>query len=114
MYGRRATAVVGPFEWETCNFLDMGCEFAGSPERRVGRLGGTRLPAYLRFDLGMRRHWHLNLGRAEAQLGVYASVSNVLGRRNLLTRTIDPVSGDWAWVEMRSRVPLVVGLDWRF
>ena len=27
-------AVEGPFEWEACNLLDQGCEFAGSPALR--------------------------------------------------------------------------------
>ena len=114
VFGRRATAVLGPFEWEGCNVMDLGCEFAGSPEQRVEPLGATRLPPYLRLDLGARKHWHLEVGPTDTQLGLYASVTNVLGRRNLLTRTLDPLSGDWSWIEMRSRVPLVVGLDCRF
>lgn len=113
-FGRRATALVGPFEWEACNLLDLGCEFAGSPDEYAERLGATRLPPYLRLDLGARKHWHLDLAGMDGQIGLYASVTNVMGRRNFLTRTLDPLSGDRAWVEMRSRVPLVIGLDWRF
>lgn len=114
VFGRRATALVGPFEWEACNLLDLGCEFAGSPDEHAEPLGATRLPAYLRLDVGARKHWHLDFAGTDGQIGLYASVTNVLGRRNLLTRTLDPLSGDWTWVEMRSRVPLVIGLDWRF
>ena len=114
VFGRRTTAAVGPFEWEACNLMDLGCEFAGSPEQRAEPLGGTRLPAYLRLDVGARKHWHIQVGGTDAQLGLYGSVTNVLGRRNLLTRTLDPRTGEWEWIEMRSRVPLVIGLDWRF
>jgi hypothetical protein len=112
--GRRTTAVDGPFEWEGCNLGDQGCEFAGSPQRRHEPLGGTRLPAYLRVDLGVRRHWHLRLGGRTGMLGVHATVTNLLDRRNLLTVRVDPATGAREPVEMRARGPLVAGIDWRF
>ena len=113
-FGRRTTPLVGPFEWEACNLLDRGCEFAGSPQRRAAPLGSLALPAYLRVDAGARKHWHLRAGGREMLVGVYASVTNVVGRQNLLTASVDPVTGETALIEMTSRVPLVVGMDWRF
>ncbi|HEV7589775.1 MAG TPA: TonB-dependent receptor [Longimicrobium sp.] len=112
--GRRTTAVSGPFEWEGCNLGDSGCEFAGSPQLRAEPLGGTRLPAYLRVDLGVRRHWHLRLGGRTGMLGVHATVTNLLDRHNLLTVRVDPATGAREPVEMRARGPLVAGVDWRF
>ena len=112
--GRRTTAVNGPFEWEGCNLGDQGCEFAGSPQQRTEPLGGTRLPPYLRVDLGVRRHWHLRLGSRDGLLGVHATVTNLLDRRNLLTVRVDPATGVRQPVEMRARGPLVAGIDWRF
>jgi hypothetical protein len=41
-------------------------------------------------------------------------MTNIAGRRNLLTYSRDPVSGVRSDVEMRPQAPLVVGLEWRF
>jgi len=112
--GRRTTAVGGPFEWEACNLLDRGCEFAGSPRDRPEPLGATSLPAYVRVDLGLRKHWHVRLGGRDGQIAVFGTVTNVFGRRNVLTVAADPVTGERSGVEMRPRAPLVVGIDWRF
>jgi hypothetical protein len=111
--GRRATGLAGDFEWEACNLLDRGCEFGGSP-RTDGHLGGTRLPAYVRLDLGLRQHWHFKLGRKDVMLALYGTVTNLLGRTNVLTVATDPDSGRRTEIEMRPRAPLVIGLDWRF
>ena len=111
--GRRATGVAGEFEWEACNLLDRGCEFGGSP-RSDGRLGGTALPAYLRLDLGLRQHWHFVLGGKDVMLALYGTVTNLLGRNNVLTVATDPASGRRTEIKMRPRAPLVVGVDWRF
>ncbi len=114
LLGRRGTALLGPVEWEACNLLDEGCEFAGSPNQRSGPLGGTRLPPYLRVDLGLRQHWHLHVAGRDVQMAVFGSVTNLLARRNVLTIAVDPVTGQRRNIEMRPRSPLVVGFDWRF
>jgi hypothetical protein len=111
--GRRATGVTGAFEWEACNLLDRGCEFGGSP-RSNGELGATRLPGYLRVDLGARQHWHLRLGGRDVMLALYGTLTNLLARSNVLTFATDPTTGRRTPIEMRPRAPLVVGLDWRF
>ena len=112
--GRYATAAAGGFEWEACNLRDRGCEFGGSPYVADGTLGRTALPGYLRLDAGFRKHWHLRLAGRDASLALFGTFSNLLGRRNLLTYAIDPLTGDRSPIEMRPRAPLVVGLDWRF
>lgn len=111
--GRRATAVSGSFEWEACNLLDRGCEFGGNPQA-TGLLGATRLPAYLRLDLGFRKHWHLSLAGRDLTLALFGTMTNLLGRTNVLTVATDPITGHRTAIEMRPRAPLVVGLDWRF
>jgi hypothetical protein len=111
--GRRTTGATGSFEWEACNLLDQGCEFLGAPDAS-GPLGGTRLPTYLRLDLGIRKHWHLNLGGRDVMLAVFGTFTNLLGRTNVLTVVTDPTTGGSSAIEMRPRAPLVVGLDWRF
>jgi hypothetical protein len=112
--GRRGTGVLGAFEWESCNLLDQGCEFAGSPLNDRRDPGGTRLPDYFRLDLGVRKHWHLGIRGRDVELGLFGTLTNLLGRRNVLAVATAPSTGERSPVEMRPFAPLVVGLDWRF
>jgi hypothetical protein len=112
-FGRRGSDAIGLLEWESCNLLDMGCEFAGSPEE-LGELGARKLPAYNRLDLSVRKHWHFVLGRREGTMEAFATGSNLLGRANVLTYLVDPASGESAPLVMRPRSPLTLGLGWRF
>ncbi len=112
--GRRTTAIEGPLEWQSCNLLDRGCEFAGSPGARSEPLGSTRLPAYLRLDLGFRKHWPLAIAGRHGLVAFYGTVTNILSRRNLLTFALDPLTGGRSSIDMRPLSPLVVGIDWRF
>jgi hypothetical protein len=113
-FGRRATAVEGPFEWEACNLVDQGCEFAGSPRTRPGDLGAIALPSYFRLDLGVRQHWHLRIGDRDCMVAVFGTITNLTGHRNIWTVTGDPAAEEGGQVGMRPRSPLVVGIDWRF
>ena len=113
-WGRRTTTIPGNFEWESCNLRDRGCEFAGSPHYGQQPLGSTSLPAYLRIDLGVRQEWRFLMGRREARLGLYGTVTNLLGRGNLLSYSQDGVASPSTGIEMRPRAPLVAGLDWEF
>jgi len=110
--GRRATPVAGAFEWESCNLLDQGCELGGSPRQATDRLGAAKLPPYWRLDLGVRKHWHVDLRGRDASVAFFGTVTNVLGRRNVLTVT-DAAAGERTAIGMRPRAPLVVGLDWQ-
>ncbi len=112
-FGRRGSDAIGLLEWESCNLLDMGCEFAGSPEE-LGELGARKLPAYNRLDVSIRKHWHFVLGRREGSVEAFATGTNLLGRANVLTYVVDPASGASAPLEMRPRAPLAIGLGWRF
>ena len=112
-FGRRGSDAIGLLEWESCNLLDMGCEFAGSPEE-IGELGARKLPAYNRLDMSIRKHWHFVLGPREGSVEAFATGSNLLGRANVLTYVVDPGSGQSAPIEMRPRAPLTLGLGWRF
>jgi hypothetical protein len=112
--GRRTTAASSGIEWEGCNLLDRGCEFGGSPYYGGEPLGAVTLPLYLRVDLGARKHWHVNIGRRDAVIALFGTVTNVLGRKNVLTYTRDPSTRELTQIDMRPRSPLVVGLDWQF
>jgi hypothetical protein len=111
---RRGTGILGGFEWESCNLLDQGCEFAGSPVHDSRHPGGTRLPDYFRLDLGLRKHWHLEVGGRDVELGTFGTVTNLFGRRNVLAIATDPSTGRRTAIEMRPLAPLVIGFDWRF
>ncbi|MGH7477913.1 MAG: hypothetical protein ACRELD_16755, partial [Longimicrobiales bacterium] len=112
-FGRSATLLSGPFEWEACNLLDRGCEFAGSPGL-AGPPGAATLPAYVRLDVGARKHWHVELGGRDVLLGVFGTITNMLGRRNTLAHVVDPDTGESRAVHMLPRAPLVLGIDTRF
>lgn len=112
--GRRTTSVSGNFEWEACNLSDRGCEFGGSPQHGGQPLGAAVLPAYLRVDLGVKKHWHFEVGARDVVIEAFGTVTNILNRKNLLTYATDPSTGESVAVEMRPRAPLVFGIDWRF
>ena len=111
--GRRTTMPGGTLEWEACNLLDQGCEFGGSPYYTGDSLGGTTLPAYLRIDLGIRKHWHVRLGSRDARVAVFATITNLLNRKNILTYVKDQSTGGRQPIEMRPLAPLVLGVDWQ-
>ncbi len=113
-FGRRTTSVSSGFEWEACNLLDRGCELAGSPHYGGEPLGGTALPAYLRADFAIRKHWQLRLAGQETVVALFGTVTNAFGRKNVLTYVRDPGTGKLDAVTMRPLAPLVVGVDWRF
>jgi hypothetical protein len=111
--GRRTTTIPGGFEWESCNLVDQGCEFGGSPHYGGEPLGGVKLPAYIRVDLGLRKHWHVGLGGRDGTIALFATVTNLLARNNVLTYARDEETGAVAEIEMRPLAPLVVGVDWQ-
>ena len=111
--GRQTSVSSGPFECEACNLFDLGCEFVGVPHL-AGTPGGRRLPPYLRVDLGARKHWHISVGGRDTSIALFGTITNVLGRSNVLTEILDPISGERDQIDMRPRSPLVLGLDWRF
>jgi len=113
MWGRRATALTGPVEWESCNLLDGGCELAGAPPHGSD-LGGLVLASYQRTDVGIRKHWHLGLAGRDAMLATHVTLANVFSRSNVMGYGIDPVTGVPMPVDMLPLVPLVVGVELTF
>jgi hypothetical protein len=112
--GRRATLVSGEFEWEACNIADRGCELAGSPRQGGGPLGTASPPPYFRIDLSVRKQWRIEVGGRDGALALFGTVTNLLGRKNVLTYARVPSTGRLVQIEMRPRAPLLFGLDWRF
>ncbi len=114
LLGRRTTATSGSLEWESCNLIDSGCEFAGNPSQWAGELGGTELPSYFRLDLGVRREWDVHLAGYGGRMGLFGTATNLLGRRNVMTVTVDPATGQRSNLDSVPISPLVVGIDWNF
>jgi hypothetical protein len=112
--GRRASTIANALEWESCNLLDEGCEFAGSPYYDPQSASTARLPAYARVDIGLRKHWHIGLARRDGVIAAFGTLTNVFGRRNVLTYATGPLTAEHRIVEMLPFSILVIGLDWRF
>lgn len=112
--GRRSTPMRGVVEWESCNLLDLGCEFGGSAPVDSGALGTLHLPAYLRVDVGARKHWHVRIGGRDVPIALFGTVTNVIGRANVLAYATNPMTGAREPIEMRPMAPLVIGIDWQF
>jgi hypothetical protein len=112
--GRRGTLLSDRLEWESCNLLDMGCEFGGTPHYNVGTHGQARLPVYYRTDVGLRKHWHVHVGGRDVQLAAFGTLTNLFGRNNVLAVGRDATTGDRADVLMRPFAPLVLGIDWNY
>jgi hypothetical protein len=114
MLGRRTTPMFGPLEWESCNLLDFGCEFGGSPRTSPDSPGSGNLPAYVRLDAGVRRHWHLRVRQRDLSVALFGTITNLLSRSNTLAYTVDGSASVPTAIGMRPLAPLVVGVDWRF
>jgi len=113
-WGAHTTPIEDPFEWEACNLLDQGCEFAGTPHQRLTPLGSAALPAYLRADLGLRQTLRPRVGNRTWTLAAYGTATNLFSRRNLLTRVRNPATGGLQPVTTRPRALLLFGLEWGF
>ncbi len=111
-FGRHATAVRGAVEWDGCNLADRACEFAGAPQSSPDALGALALPHYTRVDVGVRKRWHRSLYGRDNGIAMYGTITNVFNRTNFLTRSAQ--DGIRSGVEMRSRAPLVAGMEWQF
>ena len=112
--GRRTSIVNGSFEWESCNLRDRGCEFGGSPRTDLRGIGTTVLPFYARTDLGVRKHWHASVQHRETEIAVFGTITNVLGRSNVLTYARSSTLDALTPIDMRPFAPLVLGMEWRF
>ena len=111
--GRRVTGNAGLLNWEACNLIDRGCEFAGAPHHRGEVLGGTSLPTYARLDLGVQHRFTVHRFGRPTTMVLFGTIGNLLGRTNLLNLTRLP-NGSFAPVTMQPMGPIVIGLNWGF
>jgi hypothetical protein len=109
--GRRTTLLSDDIGWDTRDPFSGAREVSGSPQRTQGPLDGTRLPLYLRFDVGARHA--MSLWRTRAEVTGFAGVNNVFGRKN--TTGYVQSAGTSTRRDLRMLPPSVVlGLEWRF
>jgi hypothetical protein len=80
--GTPASVFADQVEWTPYTPSSGSGDISGSPQRIVGSLNGAQLPAYVRFDVGVRREWGLHLFGHVAQIAGNATVTNVFGRGN--------------------------------
>jgi hypothetical protein len=109
--GLSSSTYVDPIEWTPYTPAAGAGDLSGSPQHITGALDGSRLPPYLRIDLGVRHDWRVSLFGVGAQLAGSATVVNLLGRSNaaglvrLDERTIQLLRLPSRGVEL--------GLEWR-
>jgi len=109
--GRRSTAVAGPMSWSWRQGLGRRRVVRGAPTQYRGAIGGTRLPPYLRVDAGLQRDIPLRR-TAAGELTGFASVDNLLGRRNVFGYVVQ-AGGRMVPLPMLPR-SVIAGLSWRF
>lgn len=109
--GRPTTPLADNVGWDARDAFTGARELSGTPEHTAGALNGTRLPDFVRLDVGLRHT--LAVWRGRGALTGSASVSDALGRKNVAGYVAAPAGG--------ARRPLVMlppslrlGLAWGY
>lgn len=99
---RPTSPILGSVAWEWQDVLTSQREVTGTPQYSPTSVGAGRLPAYFRFDVGVRHVVSLRrLHAGEAML--FANVDNVFGRRNAIGLTQDSGAAASRMLPMRPR-----------
>jgi hypothetical protein len=109
--GRPTTMLADDIGWDTRDPLTGARELSGSPQRADGPLNGSRLPHYLRFDVGARHT--MPLWRSDGQVTMFAGVNNIFGRENTTGYVRPAGTSDRSTLTMLPAT-IVLGLEWRF
>ena len=109
--GVPASVYGDPLEWMPYTPSSGSGDIAGSPQHVIGTLNGTRLPPYVRLDLGIRREWGLSIFGIGARVAGDATITNVLGRSNTLGLA-QPYGGSQQSLLLPAR-SLELGFEWR-
>jgi len=62
----------------------------------------------------VRKHWDVKFAGRDGTVALFGTASNLLARRNVLTVSVNPETGQRNNIDMMPPSPLVVGIDWRF
>jgi hypothetical protein len=110
--GAPTSLYADPIEWTPYTSSAGQGDLAGSPQRIVGALDGTRLPAYVRFDVGVKHDWHLRLFGRESGLTTSVGLTNLFNRGNALGMLAAP-AGSSALLLLPRR-SATFGLEWKY
>jgi len=111
--GTPASVFANRVEWHPYTPASGRGDLAGSPGAIVGPLDGTRLPAYVRWDLGVRHTWALAAFGRTARVTGTATVTDVLNRANALGLLLSPRLGAARALVGPGR-GLVLGMEWSY
>lgn len=111
--GTPTSVIADPVEWTPYTSSVGRGDLAGSPQHIVGALDGSRLPAYFRVDLGIRREWRLRAFGRESSLTTSAGVTNLFGRVNALG-VVAPATLAPATLLVMPRRSATFGLEWTY
>ncbi|MEP7087687.1 MAG: TonB-dependent receptor [Gemmatimonadota bacterium] len=110
--GAPTSVIADQVEWSPYSSAAGQGDLAGSPGRIAGALDGSRLPAYARFDVGVRRDWRLRVFGRESEVTTSASLSNLFDRGNTLGVLASQASpGAFLLLPRRSAT---FGLNWKY
>ena len=112
-WGRRTTLFDGVLDWGGCDALDGGCEIAGSPGRSLGATSGVSLPPYVRWDVGARRSWTLQVAGRAVVFDGHATLRNLLDRRNVWGYSAQTAGAAPRSLLLRPVSLLTAGIDFR-
>ncbi|HMA01278.1 MAG TPA: TonB-dependent receptor [Gemmatimonadaceae bacterium] len=111
--GTPTSVIADPVEWMPYTSSAGRGDLAGSPQHIVGALDGSRLPAYFRIDLGIRREWRVRAFGRESSLSTSAGVTNLFGRINALG-VMAPATSAPATLLLMPRRSATFGLEWTY
>jgi len=87
---RRTTPLADAMQLDPYAPLDGAGALAGTPVTLAGPVNRSRLPLYLRVDLGVNQSWVLSPRGTEARITTSFTVTNLLDRRNVLAFVATP------------------------
>lgn len=110
--GAPTSLMADQVEWTPYTSAAGQGDLGGSPERIAGALDGSRLPTYVRFDIGVRREWHLRLFGRESDVATTAGLANLFNRANALGMFVAPAGS--SGLLLLPRRSATFGLEWKY
>jgi Carboxypeptidase regulatory-like domain/TonB dependent receptor/TonB-dependent Receptor Plug Domain len=109
--GAPTSLIADQVEWTPYTSSAGQGDLAGSPQRIVGALDGSRLPAYFRVDVGIRHDWRLHLFGRDDAITTSAGLTNMFDRANALGM-LAPTAG--SALLLLPRRSATFGLEWTY
>lgn len=110
--GAPTSLIADQVEWTPYTSAAGEGDLGGSPGRITGALDGSRLPTYVRFDVGVRHEWRLRLLGRESDVTTSVGLTNLFNRGNALGILAAP-AGPSARLLLPER-NATFGLEWKY